>query len=391
MHWLKQKLQQIKAAGLERKLKLVSGRNAVATVIDGKECINFSGNDYLGLADDPEIAVALIAAVKKYGVGSGASHLVTGHNCEHQLLEEELAEFLGRDRVLLFSSGYMANNGIIPALVSAKGAVFQDRLNHASLIDGAKLSGAKMVRYAHGDVDHLQKRYHSLKEGIVQESMVVTDGVFSMDGDIAPLPQLAQFARDKNLPLMVDDAHGMGVIGRSGRGSVDSFDLNQADVPVLMGTLGKAFGVYGAFVAGEHDLIEYLLQTARTYMFTTALPPSVAAATRAALKKVIADEWRRQQLTDLIAYLKESAAEENIELLASSTPIQPLLIGDSSRAVAISQALADQGVIVSAIRPPTVPEGTARLRITISATHTREHIDRLISAIKTVYKADQNG
>ncbi|HEC17480.1 MAG TPA: 8-amino-7-oxononanoate synthase [Sedimenticola sp.] len=347
-------------------------------VVDGRPMLSFNSNDYLGLASHPEVITALQRGAERYGAGSGAAHLVSGHGAAHHALEEELADFTGRPRALLFSTGYMANLGLVSALLGRGDEVFEDRLNHASLIDAGILSRARLKRYAHADVDALLKLLRARHGG---GALVVTDGVFSMDGDIAPLAGLAEAARRHDAWLMVDDAHGLGVLGEQGRGSLDHLGLGRDDVPVLMGTLGKAFGTFGAFVAGSEELIETLIQQARTYIYTTALPPAVAEATRAGLRIARGDEWRRQRLRELVGRFRAGAEQLGLPLMDSVTPIQPLLAGTAERALAWSRRLEERGILISAIRPPTVPEGGARLRVTFSALHTDEQADRLLEAL----------
>ncbi len=351
-------------------------------VIDGKPMLVFCSNDYLGLANHPDIISAFRQAANEYGVGSGAAHLVSGHSRPHQQLEEALAEFTGRERALLFSTGYMANLGVANALLSNRNdTVYADRLNHASLVDAGLLSGAKMVRYPHNDIANLGKRLLATDAGDITR-LILTDGVFSMDGDVAPVQKLATIAREHNTWLMVDDAHGIGVLGKTGAGLLEAEDLNQNDVHILMGTLGKALGTAGAFVASSNDLIEYLIQTARTWIYTTAQPPAIAAATLASLKLVQSEHWRREHLQALIKQFREGATQLGLPLMPSGTPIQPILIGSSEQAVNLSQKLAENGIWVTAIRPPTVPVGTARLRVTLSAAHTAEDVDKLLSALE---------
>jgi len=345
--------------------------------VDGHTLLSFCSNDYLGLAAHPEVIAALQHGAEQYGVGSGAAHLVIGHSSAHHALEEELADFTCRPRALLFSTGYMANIGVITALLGRGDTVFEDRLNHASLIDGGILSRARLKRYTHADASHLTDQLG----GAQGEKLIVTDGVFSMDGDIAPLTDLANAASQHDAWLMVDDAHGLGVLGKQGGGSLPHLGLTQDDVPILMGTLGKAFGTFGAFVAGSEELIETLIQQARSYIYTTALPPAVAEATRASLRLVRKDEWRRERLQKLVQRFRSGAQQLGLPLMDSITPIQPLLAGSAEQALAWSQQLEAQGILVSAIRPPTVPEGSARLRITFSAIHQDEHIDRLLDAL----------
>ena len=349
-------------------------------VVDGRPMTTFCSNDYLGLAADSRVRQAFIRGAENYGTGSGAAHLVTGHSAAHHGLEEELADFTGRPRALLFSTGYMANLGVIAALSGRGDTVLEDRLNHASLIDGGLLSGARLKRYGHADPSALESRLRDA----AGEKLVATDGVFSMDGDIAPLPALADACRRHGAWLMVDDAHGLGVVGECGRGSVNHFGLGADDVPVLMGTLGKALGTFGAFVAGSEALIETLIQSARSYIYTTAPPPAIAEATRESLRIAAAESWRRERLASLIARFRQGAVQLGLPLMASETPIQPVVAGDAAKALAWSQALERSGILVTAIRPPTVPEGSARLRITLSALHEDDQVDRLLDALGTL-------
>jgi len=374
---LSAELDKRRAAHLYRSRRQISCAQSPQMQVDGQTLLSFCSNDYLGLAAHPQVISAFQQGAEQYGVGSGAAHLVIGHSSAHHALEEELADFTGRPRALLFSTGYMANMGVISALLGRGDTLFEDRLNHASLIDGGILSRARLKRYAHADVAHLADQ---LKED-QGEQMIVTDGVFSMDGDIAPLSELSKTAQQHGTWLMVDDAHGLGVLGKEGCGSLSHFGLNQDDVPILMGTLGKAFGTFGAFIAGSEELIETLIQQARSYIYTTALPPAVAEATRASLKLVRKDEWRRERLKALIQRFRSGAEQLGLPLMDSITPIQPLLAGSAEQALTWSQQLEDQGILVSAIRPPTVPEGSARLRITFSASHQEEHIDQLLDAL----------
>ncbi len=380
MVWdLAQGLAARRAAHLYRERRLVDGPQGPELVVDGRRLLSFCSNDYLGLAGHPRIAAALARGAERHGTGSGAAHLVTGHARAHHALEEELAEFVGRPRVLLFSTGYMANLGAVTALLGPGDAVLEDRLNHASLLDAGLLSRARLMRYAHSDPHAVADRLGAAR---ARRKLVVTDGVFSMDGDIAPLRPLAEVSAGQGAWLMVDDAHGLGVLGPDGRGTVAHFGLGTDAVPILVGTLGKAFGTFGAFVAGEEALVETLIQSARSYIYTTALPPAVAEATRASLKLVREEGWRRERLRELVERFRRGAHALGLPLAASETPIQPLLVGTAERAVEASEALLAQGVLISAIRPPTVPEGTARLRITLSAAHTEAQVDRLLAALE---------
>ncbi|HDY83181.1 MAG: 8-amino-7-oxononanoate synthase [Gammaproteobacteria bacterium] len=340
----------------------------------GRQYLNFCSNDYLGLAAHPKVIEALRRAAVEYGVGSGASHLVCGHSTPHHQLEEALAEFTGRPRALLFSSGYMANTGILTSLLQRGDYVFEDRLNHASLLDGGLHSGARFQRYRHNDVAALAAKLKTARG----PKLVVVDGVFSMDGDTAPLAELAALCSAQQAWLMVDDAHGFGVMGERGAGSTEAAGLDADSVPVLMATLGKALGTAGAFVAGSELLIEGLIQQARNYIYTTALPPAVAAASLAALQLLREESWRRHYLKDLIVRFRSGAQQLSLPLMESASAIQPLLVGDAGRAMNLSEQLRDRGLLISAIRPPTVPAGTSRLRITLSAAHSEEQIDRLL-------------
>ncbi len=378
---LAQALAARETQNLYRRRHTLDSAQGAHVLVGGDQLLNFCSNDYLGLANHPHLKMAMKQAVDTYGVGSGASHLVCGHSYEHHALEEELAAFVGRDRALLFSSGYMANLGTINALVGAGDGVFEDKLNHASLLDGGLLSGARFQRFLHNNVDDLQRK---LQRADVARQLIVVDGVFSMDGDTAPLPELADLAQQQNAWLMVDDAHGFGVLGETGAGVAQQFGLTQEDVPILMGTLGKAAGSYGAFVAGSDTLIETLIQEARPYIYTTAMPASVAAASRAALQ-VLRDEcWRREHLQQLIAQFRDGAQQLGLSLLPSQTAIQPLLLGSAERTMAVATALRENGFWVGAIRPPTVAKGTSRLRITLSAVHTFEQIEQLLQCLQRV-------
>jgi 8-amino-7-oxononanoate synthase len=350
--------------------------------VDGRDLVNFCSNDYLGLRSHPALIEAACACMRQHGFGAGASHLVSGHTGEHHALEQELAAFTRRERTLLFSSGYMANLGVLSALNARHDLIVADRLNHASLLDGTKLAGARLRRYAHGQAAGAAALLASHSGG----AMIVTDGVFSMDGDVAPVSELAALARQHGARLMVDDAHGLGVLGASGGGTLEQAGMDAAAVPILIGTLGKALGSFGAFVAGDAALIETLIQRARTYIYTTALPPANAAATRAALRLVRSEPWRRQRLQQLVQRFRAGASALELPLSASNTPIQPLIVGSSARALALSQGLEALGFWVSAIRPPTVPRGSARLRVTLSAAHSESQVDGLLMALGSVFK-----
>ncbi|MGZ5050335.1 MAG: 8-amino-7-oxononanoate synthase [Methylobacter sp.] len=370
-------LDDIARQGLYRSRRVIDTPQGIILNIDGKKVVNFCSNDYLGLANHPDVVRAFKAGADRYGVGSGSAHLICGQSTAHHALEEELAAFTGRDRALLFSTGYMANIGAISALLGRGDTVLEDRLNHASLLDGGLFSGAKFKRYTHADVAQVNGKLTNADGN----KLIVTDGVFSMDGDFAPLPELADAAKNHQAALMVDDAHGFGVIGARGGGLVEHFGLKQDDVPVLVGTLGKAFGTFGAFVAGSDALIETMIQKARTYIYTTALPAAVAEATRASLKIVIDENWRRDKLKYLSERFRQGAEQIGLPLMPSASAIQPIVVGDSQAAIDISKALLEAGFLISAIRPPTVPQGTARLRVTFSALHEEQHVDRLLDAL----------
>lgn len=378
MRPLEPELERRRAEHLYRRRRVLGSPQEPQLQIDGKALLSFCSNDYLGLANHPEVIEALQRGATRYGAGSGSAHLVSGHSEAHHALEEELAAFTGRPRVLLYSTGYMANQGVIAALLGRDDTIYQDRLNHASLIDGGLLSRAGLKRYPHNDTAALAARMACQSGG---DALVAVDGVFSMDGDLAPLPELARLCERQQAWLMVDDAHGFGVLGRDGRGSVDHFGLDPQSVPILVGTLGKAFGTFGAFVAGSEALIETLIQQSRSYIYTTALPPAVAEATRASLRLLQQDTWRRERLQQLIARFRAGATQLGLTLMESQTPIQPILAGSAGQALAWSQALESQGILVTAIRPPTVPEGSARLRVTLSASHTEEQLDQLLEAL----------
>lgn len=366
--------------GLVRRRLARQSPQGARIVVDGRDYLAFCSNDYLGLANHPRVVAAAVEAAVRHGVGEGASHLVTGHSIIHQRLEEKLAEFSGMPRALLFTSGYQANIGAITALAGAEDVIFSDALNHASLIDGVRLSRARVVRYPHADLEFLERALGQCDAGA---RMVVTDAVFSMDGDIAPLPAMLDLCECHDAWLVVDDAHGLGVVGPEGRGSLAHFGLSSPRI-VYVGTLGKAIGVAGAFVAGSAEVVETVMQRARTYIYTTASPALLAAAVEASLELVRKEGWRRERLAQLMQALKKALSGASLRLAPSETPIQPLVIGENSRAVAASEALRERGILVPAIRPPTVPEGTARLRISLSAAHGEEDVLRLAAALREV-------
>jgi 8-amino-7-oxononanoate synthase len=374
---LRQELDTRAAEGLQRTRRIVDGPQQPLLQADDEEVLSFCSNDYLGLASHPALIAAVQQAVREVGVGGGASHLITGHHRLHHELEEALAAFVGLPRALFFSTGYMANLGIVSALVGRGDAIFADRLNHASLNDAAVLSRADLHRFAHNDVAALEKQ---LAQSTAKRKLVVVDAVFSMDGDLAPVPELLALCERYDAWLMLDDAHGFGVLGAQGQGTLAHFGVHSPRI-IYMATLGKAAGVSGAFVAGEPELIEYLVQKARTYIFTTAMPPALAAALLTALPLIRDGHERRAQIARLIAALRDNLRLRMWRLDPSMTPIQPLMVGSNADALFASEQLRARGILVPAIRPPTVPQGTARLRITLSAAHTIDDVQRLIEAL----------
>lgn len=378
-------LAGLAAQGLQRRRRVREGIQGVRVRVDGQQVLSFASNDYLGLANHPELITAAQEASAHFGVGAGASHLMTGHHAMHQRLEAQLADFVGLPAALLFSTGYMANLGVIAALTGREGVVFADRLNHASLIDAVLLSRAQHVRYPHLDLGALERR---LASSTAKVKLIATDAVFSMDGDIAPLPQLLDLAERYGAWLYVDDAHGFGVLGRTGGGVLQHFGL--ASLPpslIYMATLGKAAGVAGAFVAGSPELIDWLVHKARTYVYTTAMPPLLMAASARSLELIRAEPWRREHLAALIERLRTGAEGLPWRLMPSQTPIQPLVVGPSEAALKLAEGLRRRGILVPAIRPPTVPVGTARLRISLSAAHTEADVDRLLAALRELAAA----
>lgn len=375
---LRKRLAAIEEQGLYRRRGILDTPQGVEVMVEGRRVANFCSNDYLGLANHPVVVAALQRSAAEFGAGAGAAHLICGHGRAHHALEQDLAQFTGRDRALLFSTGYMANLGVISALTGRGDRVYEDRLNHASLLDGARLSGARLQRYAHADVGDLRAL---MGDGPGGAALIVSDGVFSMDGDLAPAGELAQAARDQAAWLMIDDAHGLGVLGDQGGGVLEQQGVSQDEAPILVGTLGKALGTFGAFVAGPAELIEFLIQRARTYLYTTALPPAIAGATRAALALARSESWRRDRLAALIQRFRQGARQLGLRVMTSVSPIQPILIGENAAALAASAWLREQGFLVSAIRPPTVPAGAARLRVTLTAAHNEGQVDDLLNAL----------
>ncbi len=381
-HGLASELTSLAAAGLSRRRRVLESPCGRIAAVDGKNLLNFASNDYLGLAGNREIAQTMADGALQWGAGSGASHLVSGHLTPHEKLEQEIAAFTGFPRALTFSTGYLANLAVTPTLAGRGDAVFADKLNHASLIDAmqlAKANGAEVQRYPHNDMAALEKM---LASSPAANKLIVSDAVFSMDGDLAPLPLLFALAERYDAWLVIDDAHGFGVLGTQGKGSLAHFNLPASPRILLMGTLGKAAGVGGAFVAGSATAIEYLLQKGRSYIFTTAAPPAMACALSKSLEIIRNGDTLRASLMARIAQLRDGLAGLPWALLPSPTAIQPLIVGDNEAAVAHSGALWERGLWVPAIRPPTVPKGTARLRISVSAAHTEADIAQLIGALK---------
>ncbi|HWK54737.1 MAG TPA: 8-amino-7-oxononanoate synthase [Hyphomicrobiales bacterium] len=388
---LRERLAARKAAQLYRRRRQLDSPQATQVRIEGRALLNFCSNDYLGLASDPRVVAAFTEGLRRFGAGSGASHLVCGHSAPHHALEIALAEFTGRPRALLYTSGYMANVGVLTALLGPRDAVFEDRLNHASLLDGGLHAGARFKRYAHLDTVALAALLQA--DTGSGERLVVSDGVFSMDGDVAPLADLLMVCKQHDAQLMLDDAHGFGCLGSQGGGLAQAVQeqgvaVDDTNLPILVGTLGKAFGTMGAFVAGSEALIETLIQFSRPYIYTTALPPAVACATLQSLALVREESWRRERLQALIARFRHECLALGFALTDSPTPIQGLLLGDAAKALAFSRQLEADGLLVSAIRPPTVPAGTARLRITFSANHSEAQLDRLLDALARVARQE---
>jgi glycine C-acetyltransferase len=367
---LQDRLDELKGLGLYRRIRMVSGPQGPRVVLDGKPVLLLCSNNYLGLADHPRVREAAADAAMRWGAGAGASRLVSGNMTLHRRLEERLAAFKGTQSALLFGSGYLANAGVIPALACKDEIVFSDELNHASIIDGCRLAGAETFVYRHADVEHLA---WGLRNADGRGALIVTDGVFSMDGDVAPLEDIVELARRHDVRVMVDDAHGTGTLGPAGRGAVAEAGLD-GEVDVIVGTLGKALGSYGAFVACDHALTRYLVNAARPLIFSTGLPPAAAAAAMAALELVQEQPRRVERLADNAATLRDELAREGFDVSGSETQIVPLIVGEAGLAVRICEAALEQGVFAQAIRPPTVPDGTSRLRLAVMASHTRTEL-----------------
>jgi 8-amino-7-oxononanoate synthase len=373
-------LADLDGRGLRRRRRNVRrlSHDTAEIELDGRRCVDFCSNDYLGISAHPRVIAALAESAREHGVGARASHLISGHQQAHDELEEALAAHTGRERALLFSTGYMANLGLATALVPKGGTVLGDALNHASLIDAGRIARATLDWYPHGDAAALEEKLAARPAG---PALVLTDGVFSMDGDLAPLPEIAAACRRHRALLAVDDAHGLGVLGAQGGGTLEHFGHGPRDVPALVGTLGKAFGCFGAFVAGDAKLVETLVQRARTYIYTTALPAPVAAATLAALQVSTAESWRRKRVLALARRFRSLARAAGLPLEPSETPIQPILLGGAEAAVEASRSLLERGYFVAAIRPPTVPAGSSRLRVALSAAHRDADVEGLVEAL----------
>ena len=377
---LSDELHALDAQGLLRQRRILETAQGAHVKVDGQDYLSFCSNDYLGLAAHPRLMEAACRGVEQYGVGAGASHLIVGHSAAHHQLELALAAFLDQPQALLFSTGYMANLGIVSALLGRNDVVLADKLNHASLNDAAVLSRAKFLRYRHADLQHLEQLLQGAQG---RRKLVVSDAVFSMDGDLAPVPELLALCERYDAYLLLDDAHGFGVLGAQGRGILEHFHIQSPRI-IYMATLGKAAGVFGAFVAGNATLMQTLIQSARTYIYTTAMPPQLAIALLASLDLFREEAWRRQQLRTLITDLKAQLQAKRWQLLASDTPIQALIIGGNQEALALAEALRTAGILVPAIRPPTVPKGQARLRISLSAAHTQEDVRRLCATLNAM-------
>jgi 8-amino-7-oxononanoate synthase len=376
---LLEEINQRKTESLFRQRRVVDSAQGTLIKIDNEEYLNFSSNDYLGFANNAELKNCMIQAINKYGIGAASSQLLVGHLTPHKELEEKIAVFLNREAVLVFATGYQANLAIASVLIDSGTVVLQDKLNHASLIDSALLSKGRLVRYRHNDQEHLKKLLEKYKQN---NCLVMTDGVFSMDGDYAPLKEIVDLCETYNAILIVDDAHGLGVLGKTGAGLLEELKLNQKQVPLLIGTFGKSFGASGAFVSGSRLHVEAFIQKARTYIYTTALLPAIAATMTRATDMIVSGGHLRKKIKDLIIFYKNQLGDHGLNLSRSNSQIQPLIIGEADRALAISKSLYEKKILVPAIRPPTVAKDTSRLRISIAATHTNSQIERLVSSLK---------
>ncbi|MDT8316595.1 MAG: 8-amino-7-oxononanoate synthase [bacterium] len=384
MGWIEEELAEIRDKGLFRLLRTVETAQGSRVRIDGREMILLCSNDYLGLANHPKVKEAAHDAIEKYGFGSGASRLISGSMTPHREFEDRFAKFKGTEAALLFNSGYAANTGVIPAITGFDDTIFSDRLNHASIVDGCRLSRADFRRYRHLDMKALERYliYHSENNEEGGRKIIVTDGVFSMDGDIAPLDKIVALSKEYDCMLMVDDAHGTGVLGASGKGSAEHFGIATEDIYIYMGTLGKALGSYGAYVAGSRELIDYLVNKARSFIYSTSLPPAMAAAAIASIEIMEDEPERRRRLLENAALMRHGLRDIGFEIMDSHTQIIPILTGDSGIACKMMDLLMDEGVYVLAIRPPSVPEGTSRLRVTVTSEHSQDDLNKAIAAFK---------
>jgi glycine C-acetyltransferase len=382
MKFISQELESIKEKGLYRSLRLIEGKQDAVVRLNGQRVIMLCSNNYLGLANHPRLIAAAKRALEQAGLGSGASRLISGNMEYHEKLEQKIAHFKGTEKALVFNSGYHANLGVIQALAGKEDTVFSDELNHASIIDGCRLSGARIKVYGHKDINHLQIL---LKEDAGRRKLVITDGVFSMDGDIAPLPRIVEAAQEAGALVMVDEAHATGILGPYGRGTVELFGLGEK-VDIQMGTLGKALGVFGAYIAGKRELIDYLINRARSFIFTTAMPPALCAAALAALELVETQSQLRETLWENTRFLKSGLEAMGFDTMGSETPIIPINVGPAERTMEFCRRLLADGIYVQGIRPPTVPEGTCRLRATVMATHTPQQLNHVLKAFRKVGK-----
>lgn len=382
MKFISQELESIKEKGLYRSLRLIEGKQDAVVRLNGQRVIMLCSNNYLGLANHPRLIAAAKRALEQAGLGSGASRLISGNMEYHEKLEQKIACFKGTEKALVFNSGYHANLGVIQALAGKEDTVFSDELNHASIIDGCRLSGAQIKVYGHKDINHLQTL---LKEDAGRRKLVITDGVFSMDGDIAPLPRIVEAAQEAGALVMVDEAHATGILGPYGRGTVELFGLGEK-VDIQMGTLGKALGVFGAYIAGKRELIDYLINRARSFIFTTAMPPALCAAALAALELVETQSQLRETLWENTRFLKSGLEAMGFDTMGSETPIIPINVGPAERTMEFCRRLLADGIYVQGIRPPTVPEGTCRLRATVMATHTPQQLNHVLKAFRKVGK-----
>ncbi len=376
-------LQELSERGLRRKVRTLEGSQGREIIVDGRKLLNFCSNNYLGLADDPRLGAAAAASIAAEGFGSGASRLVCGNMSSHRRLEEKIAAFKGTPRALLFSTGYMANVGIISSLYNRGDMIFSDKLNHASIIDGILLSGAEYKRYAHADMESLEAMLKTAAATV--KKLIITDSVFSMDGDIAPLPAIVALAKKYGCAVMVDEAHGFGVLGKNGKGAVEHFGL-EGQIDIQMGTFSKAAGSFGAYCCGTNELIDFLINKARSFIYTTGLPPSVAAATLQSIEIIEQEPQRRAMLWQNTEFVLKALKDLGFDTLNTQTPIIPIVVKDPQMSVRFSEKLFAERIFVSAIRPPTVPANTARLRVTVMATHTQDDLHQFLSSVKKIGK-----